>query len=955
MYYHVYSHKWSMALRRIAPILAAGVLVWLALGLATTTLHAQEVADTTPAVVDTTPAVTDTTPATDGTNGASTDTTDPGTDGTAQPVADTSTTDASVTTGDATAGADASTAANTNTTTADTPAGTDTTVDNTNDADASNTVAVLAASGDNAAAGSGGSSVTTGSATGFANVVNVINTNIFDANGLLYFLNVLAGNVALDLRSLFSVLSGGVPTADSCTLASCTGGDTTLTINNDNSATVSNDVSVTASTGNNSATASSGSATVTTGNAYASANVVNVVNTNLTDSNYLILAVNNFGSMMNDIVFPGAEWFTNLFHGSSLAAGSNTTVTNTNTAAVDNTVDVGAGTGGNDASGTSAVIATGDAHAAATVVNQVNTNIFGDSLLFLFRIHGSWAGDVFGLPDGVNWRQTDDGVELFLSPSGGSAPFGSTDYLNVNNTNTATVTNNVNVYALTGDNKAAGGTGSSSVATGDAYASANVVNVVNTNVLGRNWVLAIFNIFGDWTGNISFGQPDLWVGARAVVPSSVRAGSCFNYEVTVNNLGDAAATNVVLDGLFDKTFQQISGLEAQADGRMQLRIGSMRAGGTYTVTLPTCLTHDVPSGATVETSFVVDARETDADTANNTEAISVVTAPSSGGSALRLGPAKLSIDKVVSKKMITASSSVDYTIVVTNSGDPVYNALLVDTIYDANHKPVHEQRWGLETIHAQEQVIIKYTAFFNASTTPGIYTNEAFISGVDRNPDFEHNLGNPVDSPTASADLVVTAQKEAAPAVCVPLLSTYIKYGEPNDATEVDKLQFFLRTLEHDDTVSLTGVFDDPTFQAVHAFQRRYAADILDPWGITQTTGFVYYTTQKKINELWCNDRSFPLTSDQQIEIKSFRTRVHELEQQGQTVPASDLGHVGMAPQSTGTTLAEVVPAPAPTNTDAPASDQVAAASAAMTNTAVTGIWDRLRERLAGVWTWVKF
>ncbi len=91
-----------------------------------------------------------------------------------------------------------------------------------------------------------------------------------------------------------------------------------------------------------------------------------------------------------------------------------------------------------------------------------------------------------------------------------------------------------------------------------------------------------------------------------------------------------------------------------------------------------------------------------------------------------------------------------------------------------------------------------------------------------------------------------------------------------NDPVEVLKLQAFLINFEGHTNVSLTGVFDQATFDAVSAFQMKYFSDILEPWGHTGPTGYVYILTLKKINEIYCQ-KILPLTQDQLNEIIAFR------------------------------------------------------------------------------------
>jgi len=91
-------------------------------------------------------------------------------------------------------------------------------------------------------------------------------------------------------------------------------------------------------------------------------------------------------------------------------------------------------------------------------------------------------------------------------------------------------------------------------------------------------------------------------------------------------------------------------------------------------------------------------------------------------------------------------------------------------------------------------------------------------------------------------------------------LNGYLGIDRDNDTDEVLKLQTFLKDNEGMDTVELTGVFDEGTRNAVLAFQEKYSADILDPWGITEPTGYVYVTTKHKIDDLYFN-RDTPLNS----------------------------------------------------------------------------------------------
>lgn len=77
--------------------------------------------------------------------------------------------------------------------------------------------------------------------------------------------------------------------------------------------------------------------------------------------------------------------------------------------------------------------------------------------------------------------------------------------------------------------------------------------------------------------------------------------------------------------------------------------------------------------------------------------------------------------------------------------------------------------------------------------------------------------------------------------------------GQYNDVYEVIRLQSFLKYFEGADYVTVNGVFDQATEQAVSAFQLKYQSEVLTPWGISEPTGYAYIRTIGKINQIICN------------------------------------------------------------------------------------------------------
>ncbi len=91
----------------------------------------------------------------------------------------------------------------------------------------------------------------------------------------------------------------------------------------------------------------------------------------------------------------------------------------------------------------------------------------------------------------------------------------------------------------------------------------------------------------------------------------------------------------------------------------------------------------------------------------------------------------------------------------------------------------------------------------------------------------------------------------AVPFACPLYLREYIRLGRNNNPVEVRKLQAFLNVFEGEH-LAITGVYTQADFEAVERFQSQYLRDVLNPWGISETTGYVFITTRLAINNVYC-------------------------------------------------------------------------------------------------------
>ena len=108
-----------------------------------------------------------------------------------------------------------------------------------------------------------------------------------------------------------------------------------------------------------------------------------------------------------------------------------------------------------------------------------------------------------------------------------------------------------------------------------------------------------------------------------------------------------------------------------------------------------------------------------------------------------------------------------------------------------------------------------------------------------------------IASSTAPAPAVIVMSINPDEIISCPAVTQMLKKGAENPVKEVRNLQSFLKNVEHMN-VLVTGNFDDQTEAAVKQFQKKYAADILGPWGATRASGIVSLTTGKKINQIGC-------------------------------------------------------------------------------------------------------
>lgn len=198
----------------------------------------------------------------------------------------------------------------------------------------------------------------------------------------------------------------------------------------------------------------------------------------------------------------------------SIVTNDTSNTSQSNGAVVTNTLNQAGVTGNNKSSGNvgNTHIETGDANTTGTVITSVNTNVDG-IMVSEFNVVDDQNGDIIldfgencvsGCGGNVNVVNEGNGHE-----SENDASIDQTAETNAFQNNDAAIENELSLLADSGNNTANRNTGGdSTIDTGDANVTANVLNFANNNIAG-NVIYAVVNIYGDLVGNIIMPEEQL--------------------------------------------------------------------------------------------------------------------------------------------------------------------------------------------------------------------------------------------------------------------------------------------------------------------------------------------------------------------------------------------------------------------------------------------------------------
>lgn len=354
-----------------------------------------------------------------------------------------------------------------------------------------------------------GGNATTGNASALATLTNVVNSavNTGGGSGPATFVQNITGNVYGDIMLYPAMLAAMLqqPAASTATPSS---------VKVDNTNAIANNVNLKATSGDATVAKNTTAGNATTGSANAVASVMNIINSIIAANKSFIGTVNIYGNLNGDILV--APDFIPQLLASNADANHPTTIDSTNTTGITNNVNLAA------ASGTASVdknTSAGNATTGKAATNLVVLNLTGqkvvasNSLLVFVNVLGTWVGMIVNAPAGATAAELGSGVT-----SSAMAPE------TLTTTTNNQITNNINLAAQSGNAAVSENTHAGNASTGNATASAMILNLANSSLGLANWFGVLFiNVFGSWNG--SFGVDTASGNPPVTEPSAPSAPS----------------------------------------------------------------------------------------------------------------------------------------------------------------------------------------------------------------------------------------------------------------------------------------------------------------------------------------------------------------------------------------------------------------------------------------------
>ncbi len=630
-------------------------------------------------------------------------------------------------------------------------------ISNKNDSNLDNELGISATSGDNYIDESGGGTIRTGDIGIVSMIINFVNTN-FIGSGKEFLINVynkMTGSIDLSGYDDPSTSSGqGEGNETEGGFDPCDGPDCQLNIDNDSTSTINNLINIDVTTGSNVVATTTGGGVIETGDIDIVNDIINIANLNVSGNDYFFAVVNIFGEMDGDVILPAAKQSEEdggvatsvpekIFEAE---VSSEFVISNQNDAGLANSLNINANTGDNETGGDSdSFIVTGDIESQIKTLNLINYNISGDSWKFArINIFGTWEGLINGLPEEYSYYEDADGITVYNKFLDDPVLNEAYAQLAIDSYNIASTTNEININASTGDNSILHHEEPSLIKTGYIKIKNSLLNFLNSNFSGNNWEFSMINVFGDWKGNLDFGQPELWLNVSASEKETAEEGDYVTYTFIYGNNGDSTASNVVVVDDFNEGALQVAepaGGE-EGDGFVTWTLGDIppNSQGSFSYTTRV---RDIPTGRhVVENASVISSKETDRDTSNNSSFASFFVnggVSSSGVSAVSSSKSSLASLSIIktnnATEIVHPGDVIDFNLLIRNNGSrDALEVYVLDVMSELDTGvEIYRDFWDLGTVFAGEEILIEYSLEITVDIESGTYINEATIEGFDTN------------------------------------------------------------------------------------------------------------------------------------------------------------------------------------------------------------------------------
>jgi hypothetical protein len=363
-----------------------------------------------------------------------------------------------------------------------------------------------------------GGSAATGNALAMANIINLLNASSSFDGTIATFSSNIYGDVVGDLLIDPAALAALQP-AGSQQLAN---GNATLGVELNQNNQIQNDVDLLAQSGDASVTGNTTGGSAATGNAHAVANVVNMLNSVIGSGQSFVGALNIYGNLNGDILFPPEVLDTLLASNTPKVNLSSQNIQNaevltefTDTQTIRNNVHATAESGDASVTGntTGGSATSGNALTNINIINLTGKQVIAaNSLLVFVNVMGEWVGVIMDAPVGSTAGMLGTGVSQNTTNL-------AADYAaSVNND----ITNNINVHAQSGDAQVSNNTTGGNATSGNATASVNIANLINSTFSLSDWFGLLFiNVFGGWNGSVGV---DTAAGTVPLLPVAPKVG-----------------------------------------------------------------------------------------------------------------------------------------------------------------------------------------------------------------------------------------------------------------------------------------------------------------------------------------------------------------------------------------------------------------------------------------------